>query len=114
MNVTRNQWLQILAVVMGASIAASSMWTQLFGQATATVIVSLLGFGNTILAGVTYVLTGQGQQVKDVLAMDGVQKIDVNARANQTLAAIAVDPTVDKIAPLPAAVSTVEATAKGA
>ena len=92
MNVTRNQWLQILAVVLSACIAANTLWTQMFGATNATLVISLLGLANTILAGVTYVLTGQGQQVRDVQAMPGVSKITINDRANSTLAAVAEDP----------------------
>lgn len=113
MNVTRNQWLQILAVIIGASVAASSLWTQLFGQQIAGIIISLLGLGNTILAGVTYVLTGQGQVVKDVLAMPGVNDVGVNAQANKTLAAIAVDPAQYKIKPTAADAAYVGKIAKG-
>lgn len=97
MNVTRNQWLQIAAVVLSACIAANTLWTQLFGAGTATVVISLLGLANTILAGVTYVLTGQSQQVRDVQAMPGVSKIVVNNQANATLAAVADDPSNTKV-----------------
>lgn len=97
MNITRNQWLQIVAVVLGACIAASSLWTQLFGATTAQVVISLLGLGNTILAGVTYVLTGQAQQVREVAAMPGVERVTVNTQANSTLASVATDPTQSKV-----------------
>lgn len=113
MNITRNQVLQILAVVFGACIAASALWTQMFGATTAQTVVSLLGLANTILAGVTYVLTGQGQQVRDVANMPGVQTITVNSAANQTLAQIAVDNSQSKVVPSAAAANTVQATAKG-
>jgi hypothetical protein len=98
-NITRNQWLQIIGVVIGACIAASSLWTQLFGATTSQVIVSLLGLSNTILAGITFILTGQSQQIRDVAAMPGIQAINVNAQANPTLASIAIDPSQSKVAP---------------
>lgn len=97
MNITRNQWLQIIGIVLASSVAASALWTQLFGQATASIIISLLGFGNTILAGVTYILTGQTQQVKDVQAMPGVSKITVNDLASPALAAVSEDPANTKV-----------------
>ncbi len=46
-----------------------------------------------------------------MLAMPGIEKINVNAAANQTLATIAMDPNVDKIAPTPSALATVTKTA---
>lgn len=113
MNITRNQWLQIFAVILGANVAASSLWTQLFGQNVAAIIISFLGLGNTILAGVTYVLTGQGQTVRDVLAMPGVNEVAVNSQANKTLATIAIDPTQHKIKPTTADAMYVDKIAKG-
>lgn len=113
--ITRNQWLQIVAVVFSACIAASALWTQLFGQNTATIIISLLGLANTILAGVTYVLTGQAQQIKDVAAMPGVDRVSVNAQANTTLAQVATDPAQAKVgATSPEVRSTLVNTARSA
>ena len=75
-------------------------------------IVSLAGFTSGVLGIVLAFMTGQDSQVKNVLAMPGVEKIYVNEKANQTLAALAVDPTVNKISPTVAAQDAVEATAK--
>src|SRR6185437_2136156 len=57
--------------------------------------------------GIAVAFAGQGQTVKDVLAMPGVDGLTVNKNANQTLASIAMDPTQDKIAPTPADASKV-------
>jgi hypothetical protein len=46
--------------------------------------------------------------------MPGVESITVNSQANKILAQVAVDPTLDKIAPTPAAAAAVNALAKGA
>lgn len=112
--ITRNQWLQIIGIVFGAVVASSALWTQLFGSGTSQVIISVTGFLTTVLSGVTYVLTGQGQQVRDVAAMPGVQTITVNSSANQTLAQIAVDQSQSKVQPSAASANTVQQTAKGA
>lgn len=114
MSITRNQWLQMAAVVFGACIAASALWTQLFGQNKASIIISLLGLANTILAGITYVLTGQAQQVKDVAAMPGVGHITVNSAANQTLASMAVDNSQSKVIATQDSANIVQQIAKGA
>lgn len=111
--ITRNQWLQIIGIVFGAIVASSALWTQLFGQSTSQIIISVTGFLTTVLSGVTYVLTGQGQQIRDVAAMPGVQTITVNSAANQTLATIAVDQSQGKVVPSPSAANVVQATAKG-
>lgn len=113
MNITRNQWIAIAILILSVNMGATTQLTDLFGAGVAKTIVSLSSLGSSILAGIQLILGGQGTQVKDVLAMPGIQKIDVNAMANPTLAAIAVDPRQDKISPTPAAQSVVEATAKG-
>jgi len=92
-NVTPLQWLGILLVINGAMIGSTAQLTDLFGPHAVKIIVAVCSLGNSICGGVITFLSGQGSMVKNVLAMDGVQHIDVNANANPTLAAIAVDPT---------------------
>lgn len=114
MNLTRNQYIAIALAVLGVLAVSGTQLTDLFGAPVAKTIATASSLINTILASILAVLTGQSQQVKDVLAMPGVEKIDVNAKANTALAAIAVDPNIDKIAPTPAAIDKVTETAKGA
>lgn len=66
-----------------------------------------------LLQSISVALSTQTAQVKDVLAMPGIEKINVNAQASTALATLAVDQTVNKIGPTPAAAQQVEATAKG-
>lgn len=113
-NLNGKQIIAILAAVLSVLMVSTAQLTDLFGAQMAKTIVSIAGLVNTILTSVIAVLTTQAQQVKDVLAMPGVEKIDVNAQANKTLATIAVDPTVDKIAPTRAAIDEVVKTAAGA
>ncbi len=94
-------------------ITGAALLQTLFGQTLTIQIVAGLGVAGIVLNSIGTGLSGQGSQIKDVLAMPGVQHIEVNAQANQTLAAIAVDPTVDKISASPATLSRVTATAKG-
>ena len=60
-------------------------------------IVSLSGLVSGVLGIVMAFLTGQANAVKAVQAMPGVESIQVNAQANPTLAALAVDPAQPKI-----------------
>lgn len=113
MNLTGKQWLAIAGAVLSVLMISTAQLTEMFGAGTAKMIVSVAGLGNMILNSVLAAISGQANLVKDVLAMPGVQKIDVNAQANKTLASIAVDPTVDKISPTMQAQTQVEATAKG-
>ena len=103
MNLTPNQILAIIAAVISALVAASTQLTDIFGPTLAKSIVSGASLVSVILNSIIAGLTGQGAQIKQVLAMPGIEKITVNAQANQTLSAIAIDPSVNKISPTPAA-----------
>ncbi len=113
MNLTRNQILAITLAVLGVLAGSATQLTDLFGANVAKTAVTASSLVQTILAGILAALTGQSSQVRDVLAMPGVEKITVNAAANQTLSAIAVDPKVDKISPAQGDITAVTETAKG-
>ena len=113
MNLTRNQVLAIVLAVLGVLAGSATQLTDLFGTNVAKTLVTASSLVQTVLASILAALTGQSAQVKDVLAMPGVEKITVNAAANQTLSAIAVDPKVDKISPAQGDMTAVTETAKG-
>lgn len=113
MNLNGKQLIAITIAVLGVLMVSTSQLTDLFGPVITKSITAVAALLNSVLGATLAVITSQTGTVKDVLAMDGVDKINVNASANQTLAAIAVDPTINKISPTPAAQSAVEATAKG-
>lgn len=112
-NLTGKQILSIIAAVVSALMLATTQLTDIFGPTVAKSIVSVAALANMIINSVVVALTGQATLVKDVLAMPGVEKISVNEKANQALAQVAVDPSVNKIAPTNAAMDAVTATAKG-
>lgn len=113
MNLTGKQIIAIIAAVVSALMLATTQLTDIFGPTVAKSIVSVAALANMILNSVIAALTGQANLVKDVAAMPGIQSISVNAQANQTLASVAMDPKVDKVAATPQAVDRVIATAKG-
>jgi hypothetical protein len=112
MTLTRNQWFLILGTVLSAIVTSTAYFTNMFGPDVAKQIVGTAGFLNMILNGIGVAFSGQGQNVRDVLAMPGVEKLTVNSQANSTLATIAIDPLQNKISPTVAAMDTVTATAK--
>jgi len=112
MNLTTNQIIAVVMVILGVLVGSTAQLTDLLGPGTTKTIVSLASLANTMLSGIMVVLTGQTAQIKNVIAMPGVEKITVNSQANQTLAAVAIDPAVNKISPTPAAMADVTATAK--
>lgn len=109
-----NRILGIVIAVLGVWAGAGAAFDTLLGHTIAVIVTTAAGLAVATLGAVIGVTSNQTNQVKAVLAMDGVEHIDVNARANPTLAAMAVDPDVDKIAPIPSETAKVEATAKGA
>lgn len=109
MNV--NQILAIVLVVLSAVSAGSAQLSEA-GLAASTVkaIVGCSGLLATIISGIVAILTSQGSMLKSVQAMPGVEKITVNAAANQTLAKAAVDES-SKVEATPAAQAAVQRTA---
>lgn len=114
MQLNVKQTIAIVVAVLSVLIGSTAQLTDLFGAGTAKTVVSVASLANSILSATLAVLTTQGASIRDVLAMPGVEKIDVNSQANKTLASIAVDPKQDKIAPTPAAMDAVTSIAKGA
>ena len=112
MNLNRNQIIAITIAILGVMIGSAAQLTELFGVGVTKTIISVASLLNSILSSVLAVISSQGGQVHDVLAMPGVEHIDVNAAANKTLAAIAIDPSVNKIAPTQAALQQVTRTAQ--
>lgn len=101
MNLNRNQVLAITIGVLSALAVSTAQLTDIFGPGAAKTIISVAGLLNSILSSILAGSTGQSGIIKDALAMPGVENIQVNRQANQTLASIAVDPAQDKIQPTP-------------
>lgn len=114
MNITRSQWFAIINLVLSSLMTATAFLTQVFGSGTAQLIVGGLGLINTIVGGIGVILTGQGQQLREVAALPGVERISINAGANQTVAQAATDSAQPKIgATTPEVRKTILETAKG-
>src|SRR5882757_4934386 len=96
-SITSKQWFQIVSGVIGGLITGAALLQTLFGQALTIQIVAGLGVANIILSSVGTALSGQGNLVKDVAAMPGVEKVLVNANATPTLAQVATDSTQPKV-----------------
>jgi|SRR5882672_3409762 len=114
LNITSKQWFQIFTSVNSGLITSAALMQTLFGQDLTLKIVAVLGILNIIVGAVGASLSGQAGLVRDVRAMDGVQNIEVNAKANPTLAQMAVDSSEAKISITPGAQAQVVATARAA
>lgn len=111
MNLNRNQIIGIMIIVVGVLGTSTAQLTDVFGPQAAKVVVSLSSMLSAMLGGIITLVTGQGSVLQQVQAMPGVDKIVVNARANSTLASLAVDPQQDKIEAAPGADRALQATA---
>lgn len=113
MSLTSKQWFQIVSGINGTLITSAALLQTLFGQDLTIKIVAVLGIFGIILNSVGAAVSGQANLVKDVAAMPGVESIKVNSSAGQALAAVAMDPAQDKVAPTSSAMQVVTETAKG-
>ena len=126
-SITPIQWVGIIILFNTTLIGGSSQLPDLFMSPVAVkAILAVATLGNGFLGGLVTMFGGQSAMtqsvvsnpasqeaiVRAVLAMPGVQHLDVNAMANAPLAKLAVDPTVDKIAPTAQAVTKVTETAR--
>ena len=97
MNVTPLQWLGIILIVNGTLAGATTQLTTLFGVSIANDILAVASIGSGIVGGLVTMFGGQSSMIKSVAAMPGVDRINVNAAANPTLASVAVDPNQPKV-----------------
>lgn len=97
MSLNRNQVLSISITVLSVLAGASAQLTTIFGSGLANSIISGAALLNAILSSVLMVFTSQSGIIQSAVSMPGVESIKVNAQANQTLAAIAVDPAQQKV-----------------
>lgn len=113
-SLTPLQIIGIILIINGVLTGSVNEMTDLLGAVVAKHVVSLAVIGSGICGGFVTMFGGQSSQIRNVLAMPGIEKISVNGQANSALATIAVDPAANKIGPTPAAVQEVTATAKAA
>ena len=118
MNINGKQIFLIIGAIVSVLMIAGPQLTDLFGPGPAKYIASAAGLINLMINSVVAILTGnvapdvqlrqiasvpggQGALVRNVLSMPGIEPLEVNRKASQELAAMAVDPNMDKIAPKP-------------
>jgi hypothetical protein len=112
MNFTFQQKLSMTIGFVGAATSAFGALGPLLTPTETLIGTVIFGFVSACLAVVGTVTSSQSAQVQAVAALPGVEKVVVNAKANQPLAQQAVDQSQSKVVPLPEAASAVQATAK--
>jgi hypothetical protein len=113
MNLSGKQWIGIVGVILNTLMTSTAVFTKIWGPDTASLIVMVLGMINTMFSGIGVILASQLNTVKDVLAMPGIEHVSVNSQATDGLAAMAIDPAINKIAPTRAAMADITETTKG-
>ena len=96
-GLNRKQSLALTIATLSVLMVSTAQLTDLFGASLAKAIVSGAGMLNGILSGWLTVLTSQSETVRDVQDMPGVERIQVNRDANQTLARMALDSENQKV-----------------
>ena len=115
MNLTPLQIIGIILAVNGALTGATAQLTDLFGATVAKDIVSIASLGSAVLGGIITSMSGQASQIRNVAAMPGVARVQIDTSATQAVAQVAVDPTQPKVgAASPDARATLQTIAKGA
>lgn len=97
MNLNAKQILAIILAILSVFSGSAAQLTDLFGTGIAKILISASSLASTALSSVLAVLSSQGSLVRDVAAMPGVERINVNASASQALAAVATDPNQPKV-----------------
>lgn len=114
MNLNTKQVLAIILAILSVLSGSTAQLTDLLGAGAAKAVISSASLAMSVLSSVLAVLTSQPNLVKDVAAMPGVQRIDVNDNANQALASLAIDPMQPKVgATTPLVREVLKDTAKG-
>lgn len=116
MNLTPLQIVGIIILFNSTLIGGASQLGDLsLSPGIVKAILAVATLGNGFLGGLVTMFSSQGSMVRTVAAMPGVERVAINAQANQTLATAAVDPDQPKIGPTtPDVRNVLRDTAKGA
>jgi len=108
------QVLAITLAILSVLSGSTAQLTDLLGVGEAKVVISIASLAMSVISSVLAVLSSQGNIIKDVAAMPGVEKITVNTSASQALAAVATDAAQPKVGAVDAGTRIVlQDTAKG-
>jgi hypothetical protein len=114
-NFTFQQKLTMAMGFVGAATSAFGALNPLMTSTSALIGTVVLGFVSACLAVVATVSSSQGNQIKTVAAMPGVDRITMNASASPAAAQVATDPQQPKVSGTSREVQQVlQETAKGA
>lgn len=99
---TSKQWFQIISGIISGLITGAALMQTLFGQDLTIKIVAGLGIVNIILSSVGTALSGADSpatQIKNVANLTGVDRVLINDKATDGVAAAALDPSLPRVGP---------------
>jgi hypothetical protein len=112
-EVTLKQWLQFIILAISGLITGATFLVTLIGPDATLKLIAGFNMINIIVSAFGSATATQTAQVNDVLAMKGIENIDVNANASKALATLATDPMLPKIGAAPGAQAALVAKAQG-
>jgi hypothetical protein len=98
-KLTLQQQLTISAGIVGAATSAFGALNSIMTPTQALIGTVLLGFTSACLGVIGTVVSGIGSQINNVAALPGVERISVNAKATDGIAAAALNPEQSKVGP---------------
>lgn len=113
MQINLKQVIGIVIAILGVLMISTAQLTDLMGAGAAKTVTSMAALLNSVLGSVMAVITSNTQTVKDAGATTGVD-VQVSRSAPQSIAALAVDPKQNNIAPAPGEGAAVKQVAEGA
>lgn len=113
MSLNPKQIVLIVIAMLSFLASASANLTDLFGAGNAKLIVSGATFLNGMISSALAPFLSNASVVKDAGALPGVA-VQVDRGAQQSIAALAVDPGLESISPAPGEERAVSKNAEGA
>lgn len=113
-NLTAAQKIGLWIALLGVLNASTAQLTELIGASATHLLVSFISIASGMLGVLLSVVTSAGQQFLNVKGMQGVELMQVNAKADPQLAALAMDPNEPKVEAAPGTQRAVAATAAAA
>jgi hypothetical protein len=97
-NITTLQWIGIVILFNTTLLGGASQLGDLsLSPGTVKAILAAATLGNGFLGGLVTMFGGNASQISNVAALPGVDRISVNAKATDGIAAAAIDPEQPKI-----------------
>jgi hypothetical protein len=114
MQLNGKQIVLMILAMLGFVAAGANQLDPIIGVTAAKAVASIAAFVGGLMSAAMTPLLSNDRTVRDASNTTGVEPIRINEQASQSLAALAVDPSITNIGPAPHQYEGVEAKASGA